>query len=330
MGTIGMLFLARLNGQRDEEVHDVLGFGSEETMRTQLRLWGLPDDLVAEKPKGETAKIQSDARAPARERRARGSEKEPVKLPAAGRAFDLFEGLVDGLSVELLKLKFRTEYLKDGRFVAGVGWKVVRSVPREEATGEDADVIEVVEADPDDLPDGQQSLLPDGQQSLVEWRVYDSEELEDTGWRPELLGGSAVPPEPLVSLCALYVLRGGNPKDLVDLLHPDPGAVPLEKLTGTDGKKGIARRLREEARRLAAMVRGKDKIGGRDPNDISVVEHTVGRYITRKRRAGVPDARILEELRSGAVDGVSDMSRKEFDRLGELRLDRGTGPLPEI
>ena len=322
MRVIATLFVARLEGKTDEEVYDVLGFGAEETMKKQLRNWGLPDDLVVEKPEGRTAKVKTDASTPAKERRARGGGREPVKLPAAGRALDLFEDLVNGLSAELLKLTFRTEYLKDGRFVAGSGWKVVRSTEREEATGVDADVVEAVDAGPDDAQEDRRSW--------VEVRVYDPEESDNDPWRPELLGGSAVPAEPLVSLCALYVLRGGDPKDLVDLLHPDPEAAPLEKLMGIDGKKGIAQRLREEARRLAAVVRGKDKIAGRDPNDISEVEHAAARYITRKKREGVPDARILEEFRGGAVDGVSDISRDEFDRLRDLRLDRGTGPLPGI
>ena len=320
---IGALFLARHLGKADEDVYEELGFGSVDTMRRQLRNWGMPEDLVSGEPGGGKASRRVvDAKAPQQKRRARGTGLEPVKLPAAGRALDLFEDLIDDLSAELLPLKARTEYLKDGRFVAGSGWRVFRSIPCEKATEEDADLVEIVDAGQGDAQEGRQSW--------VEVRVHDFGELDTTGWQPELLGGSAAPPEPLVSLCALYILRGGDPKDLVDLLHPDPAAAPLEKLTGTGKNKGLARRLREEARRLTAVVRGKDNIGGRDPHDISEVEHAAARYITLKKRAGVPDARILEELRGGAVDGVSGISPAEFDRLRDLRLGQGTGPLPGI
>ncbi len=194
MAVIATLFLARLNGQRDEDVYEALGFGSDDAMRKQLGIWGLPEDLVGEKPEGETAEIESEAKAPAKERRVRGGGQEPVKLPAAGRALDLFEELVDQLSAELLQLKARTEYLEDGRFVAGSGWMLFRSITREKATEGDAEVIEIVGADSDDAQDDRQSW--------VEMRVYgagDFGELETTGWQPEVLGGSAAPPEALVT-----------------------------------------------------------------------------------------------------------------------------------
>lgn len=290
-----------------------------DALRVQLRNWGLPEHLVGREPDSRKASRKVvDSNPPEEERRAKGTDLEPVKLPAAGRALELFEDMVDDLRAELGALKHRMEYLKDGRFIVGPGWLLFRSIPREKATEEmpeDASILWHEDSSTDDLPDDLRSL--------VEARVLGPQEQGyNEGMLPEARGGSPVPPEPLASLCALYVLRGGDPEDLVKVLHPDPEAAPIEKLKGTDGKKGVARRLREEARRLAAMVRGKNEIGGRNRKDISSTEHAVARYITRQRRKGVDDARILEELREGAVgDAPTGIDQKEFDRLRDLRLD---------
>lgn len=284
--------------------HDLerLGFGSVEGMGHQLRSWGLPEWLIGAVPGPD---------APTKERRARGGNGEREHLPRAARAKPLFREMLDQLAMELEGLSRRVEYIQDGRFIVGDEWDSGREVPRER--------MPVFRRYYRTDPPTERWL------ALCEERGLDPEaEHHDVWVAPNASrGGSASPPEPLLSLCALYVIRGGDPEDLIGLLHPDPPNAPRERLFGDGGDrhKGIVKRLREEALRIAMGVRGGTLRTGRKGSPISEDDHAVAAYVTRRRRRGVPDARILEELEDGALESLRSVSRDDLKALGKLRLD---------
>ncbi len=276
-----------------------------DAMRTQLENWGLPAWLVGDVP-GEAVA--------AKERHAQGKGQGRVGLPPAKRASDLFEQVVEDLLVEVRGLSRRTEYLKDGRFVVGeevLGEYAPAKTPEE--TPEDAAIYRVFLRD---------NESPESWRAWCEKNGLDPEKDRHEQWlQPEPRGGSPAPTEPLVSLCALYVLRGGDPEELIERLHPRPEDAPRERFEGEGKRKGIVERLREEARRLATGIRGGEIKTGRKGAAISEADHAVAAYVFRRRRRGVSDERILDELEDGAVEGVPGVSPDELNRLGGLRLD---------
>jgi hypothetical protein len=281
---------------QDEQL-EKLNFGSLEAMRVQLRNWDLPEWLIGDSPF-------------VGERQARGAEGDRVELPKATNILPIFRKMLEELGREFAYLPRRKEYIQDGRFIVGEEWATGREVPQERQAifrryyrGE--------------------HMTPEEWRAWCAQRGLDAEGDDAYEWvaPPAPRGGGPGPPEPWVSLCALYFIRGGDPEELMDLVHPDPENAPREKITGTGTTKGIARRLREEARRSATAVRGGDVRTGRKTGPISEEEHEIAAYVSRRRGRGVSDEQILEELEDGALEGVSSVSIAELARLGKLRLN---------
>jgi hypothetical protein len=141
--------------------------------------------------------------------------------------------------------------------------------------------------------------------------------------RHTLDGASRVPPEPLDALIGVYVLGGGSLEELLDALHPVPASVDRDRF----GK--IVRRLRVENGRLATLVRGGNLQTGSPPEGLSATEHRLAAYIKWRRLEGVPDERILRELRrevpyppeaASLLPEPSDIDEHELQRLGGLNL----------
>jgi hypothetical protein len=293
---VGRLAVLQLRGDfTEEEIARKLGFASTEVMRIQVRNWGLPRWLTGD-PEDETDVEPK--------RKARGDEDDSVELPPARNALPLFEELLDGLRAETTWLSRRTEYLKDGRFVVGHKWVTGREIPHEK--------IGVMNRyEKKDFS------------SEEEWEKFCREIGEDPAFDvvyesllpPAPSGASPVPLEPLVTLCALHVLRGGDQEELLEKLHYNLPYAPREQLAG------IAARLRKEAWRYATGIRGGDVRTGRKAASLTEYEHEVAAYVNRRRGRGIADEQILEELNDGILSEIGPVTLDELKRLGGLRLD---------
>ena len=293
---VGLLAVLRLRGDfTEEEIARRLGFSSPEVMRIQLRNWELPRWLTGD-PEDETDVEPK--------RKARGDEGDLVELPPARNALPLFEELLDGLRAETTWLSRRTEYLKDGRFVVGHKWVTGREIPHEKTT-----VMSRYE---------KKDFTTE-----VEWEKFCREIGEDPAsdvvyeslLPPAPSGASPVPLEPLVTLCALHALRGGDQEELLEKLHYNLPDAPREQLAG------IAARLRKEAWRYATGIRGGDVRTGRKAAPLTEYEHEVAAYVNRRRGRGIADEQILEELNDGILSEIGQVTLDELKRLGDLRLD---------
>jgi hypothetical protein len=293
--TAKLAYLRRESMYSEEEIAQKLGFGSLEAMRIQLRNWELPKWLMGGLEDETSGKAK---------RKAREGKGDIVELPPASNALPLFEEFLDKLRAEATWLSRRTEYLKDGRFVVGHEWVTGREVPREKIG-----VMNRYE---------KKDFSSD-----EEWERFCREIGENPAadvayeWllSPAPSGASPVPPEPLVTLCALHALRGGDQEELLEKLHYDLSDAPREQLAG------IAERLRKEARRYATGIRGGDVRTGQKAAPLTEYEHEIAAYVNRRRDRGMADEQILEELNDGALWEIGPITLDELKRLGGLRLD---------
>jgi hypothetical protein len=288
---IAMLAYLRSEGSyTEEQIAERLEFGSPEAMYIQLKNWQLPEWLVG----GEET---STSRTP--ERKARAGESEVIELPPAADAAPFFREVLERLLVDVDALHARMEYLKDKRFVV------------ERDTSKDFFVEEIT------------TRLWRSEYSDEEWRKW----CEKRGEDPEaefvdvpitdlraLRSASPVPPEPLATLIAVYVVSGGDPDKLLDVLQPDQPRASREQLAK------IERRLKVEARRYAIGARGGDVKTGQKPGELSSEEHTAAIYIKERREQGATDEQILEELHKVPVYQALSLNLGEVQRLGNLNL----------
>lgn len=241
----------------------------------------------------------------------------------------MFQFALDKYQRDILSLKRRREYLKDGRFLvdhifsgeAGESWETYYRGDGDYADWED-------------------------------WcRQHDKDPSLDSFTVPAdyvASGGvSYIPPEPLPRLIAMYILSGLNVEALLRVLHHEAETTDREQLElHVSGKTYSSREtggrrpgLKGEARTIARLIRGGvvEKSGGRKAEGLNLVEEQAARYIQLNRRRGVSDDKTLQELREGCrfeqwkpfddgnraapVSPWPDMLMEELERLGNFNLN---------
>lgn len=234
-----MMLQARLWRQEkktEEQIAEGLHFKSVEHMYRQMQDWGWPDWAVYPNP-------------PKTKRRAKGSPQPPEELPPANAAAEPLAKGIKRLNYMLDALQFMRQWLKDKRFVTEL------DVP------EESERLNLVYRKEDYRPRSWARLCKEyGQDpSVEEFRVPFSRVFRE--------GAYTYPHQFPVSLITAYTVTGGDPEDLVGLLHPKPEEVTQKELKKRHAKLLLA------ARHLATVLRGGVVKEGRTYEPISPDEH---------------------------------------------------------
>ena len=285
-----LCFLRAHTALSDDEIAKKAGFGSVEAMHHQLKTWELAGLLPPEKQE-ETPKPRVEKPGP----RTRNSD-PPEEVADASAAADLFNEALDGLArvvedLEDLDLSYQGKGFA-GTYKLTGRWTFLRKSYSEQGWKE---LCEEYGQDPD-----VKSFSVDGL----------------PGW--ESLGVSPYPPRDVVALIAAYALSDRPIEPLLGALFPGHSQEYLEEVRELfyqtkrqDGKDG----LRRTAEQFAAAVYGH-KVGRGAPPEESPRKHRLACHITERREAGVPDEKILQNIR----DKGYELSMEEFDRLAGLGL----------
>ena len=174
-----------------------MGFGSVETMRTQIGIWGITDWVTQEESSGEN------------ERKARSGIGSRRELPSAAESIPLFRQALQLLHEQTKLLESREEYLQDGRFVV-----------------QDEHRAPIIWTRPHDMSDEDWRVLCEkfGQSPGSDrFELWDSALVEP-------VGATQSPQEPLATLIAVYLLAGLPPEPLLKSLHFAPETVDTEEI----------------------------------------------------------------------------------------------------
>jgi hypothetical protein len=279
----------------EQSVVEKLGFGSIESMRTQLNNWDVPDWITQGIQAVEKPKRLKPAITP---RRARSSG-PPIELPPASNAASLFREKLELLERATDDLKHRVERLQGERYVQSAVHNNPGSLSRE--------------------------FVSEGQrQHLREVFGFEPENpMHFGGATFSLGGGTSAPQAPLPALISAYLLAGGDVEPLVEALHHDPESVDRQKLhkriegrKGTDGLDG----LKALAEQIAKAVRGGTVRTGSPAAELSSHEINLASRITKLREEDWPDEDIYQKLRSLDHDLAKNLSWEDFQRLANLKI----------
>lgn len=269
---VGMVCAYRSLGFSEKKVAEKAKFGSVEDMYFRLKRWGLTGLLPLEEESKEVPKT-------AQERKGRASG--PVEdLPPAGAATPLFREKLDLLAQANEDLRYRKEKRQAGRFI-----------------------LSRVDTSP--------HLLRREDWSEEEWEglanTHNFDASADTfsieNGRTFSIGGATnVPQATLPVLITIYVLMEGEIEPLFELLsRGTPTEAVREKIRGViEGNRDSGGRedgLKILVGKLATLMRGGDVKQGRNRDPIFPLEFQLQCRITERRKAGVPNEKIYEELR---------------------------------
>jgi hypothetical protein len=287
------LSMRQLQGvEPEEQGAQELGFGSVEVMRAQLRNWGAPTWMTQDKQATEKPKAPKPA---PHEGKARASG--PVEqLPPASNAIPLFREALETLVRGNEDLKHRKE-TRQGKHYP------YRTVSPKTPSDE-------------------------------EWEYYaDLLGLDPVARANLRLGGGAVnrgtssraPLSPLPELIGAYLLAGCEVEPLVEALHPSPSSADWSEIRRyIEGRKGGARQkdgIKTMALRLAILIRGGTLKKGQPPPGESGHNLNLSHRITVKRKEGVPDKQIYQELLVELGLSDEELPWDEFRRLAALGLE---------
>jgi hypothetical protein len=135
---------------------------------------------------------------------------------------------------------------------------------------------------------------------------------------------SRAPASPLPELIGTYLLSGGEVKRLVEALHPNPSEADWSEITRyIEGRKGGARQqdgIKSMALRLAILIRGGTLDKGKPPPRQSGHNLNLSHRIAARRKTGVSDRQIYEELLINLGLSKKEFPWDEFRRLADLGL----------
>lgn len=279
----------RRSGCTEQEIATKLEFGSPEALYHRLALDDFPICGVC----GETHVGQDHCQKPRekRRRRARRGTGEATELPPAAAAEDLFRAAISKMDRSTSSLCPRKEVYRDERF------ETVRDYPNAGATFSRA-------------------AFP-GEDGAEEWKRLCEEHGQDPdiqSFRVEEApivhseGGPQTPPKPLAELISIYALADEPLEPLLRKLHPDPSTLDRERL-----EKAVEE-LRHKAGQLATLVRGGIIRRGPSTGELGEQELAAAWHIRKKRREGVPDKDIYQELKPHSY------TRDDVSRLGDMNL----------
>jgi hypothetical protein len=312
------LVTGRLEGRSEDEIAASAGCDSPGELYRQLTRDRFPVCGVC----GATHVEEGHCEQPeegTRKRRARQGQGEANELPLAYGAAGLFRDALLVFEDDIASLKRRREYFKDKRFVV----EYALSGERGESW---------IRYRREDMPE-------------AEWREFCQEHSKDPSLDYfDILadyvapgGVSQAPPEPLTRLIGMYILSGLPVEILLRALHPDAETVDMEQLrlhiNGKKTKKGEVLGLKSRGKTVARLVRGGTLRPGPSTGELSEIEEEAAAYIQLQRRHGVPDEKILQELREGYgfsqreragvtydVHAWPNVTMDDLRRLGKLEL----------
>ncbi len=289
----------------DTETCRELGFGSKEALYRRLANDGFPVCVscgaTPEKPNHCEARKQ---RKDQKQRKARSSG-DPVELPPADRAKDLFRKDVEELVENIDELHNLRETLQAERFVSSVRidddweWFYRKDFSEEEWRK----LCETGGADPD--------------LEEVFLRL-------DTSFHPS--GVRKQPYRVLTYLIALHVLMGGSVNPLLEALHPATEELDWEEMRKElYGERGVVTTLKNSANQLATVVRGGKVRRGPPPGEVSRKEQWIAWYLIRPLAdREYTNEQILTELVDEGYLEEGEDTEEEIARLRHLNL-----PFPE-
>ena len=139
-------------------------------------------------------------------------------------------------------------------------------------------------------------------------------DVEGTG-TTQPYGANPTPARPLVRLIAAYALVYDALIPLVDRLHPDPASIDEKKLADKVDQLGLM------AGQLATLVRGGTVRTGPSTGKVSREEQRIAWAISRRRKEGASDERILREIAYMGFDAYGRrVTKDDVSRLGDLQL----------
>ena len=129
---------------------------------------------------------------------------------------------------------------------------------------------------------------------------------------------------PLPELIGTYLLAGGEVEPLVEALHPNPSEADWSEITKyIEGRKVGARHrdgIKSIALRLASLIRGDTLKKGKPPPGESGHNLNLSHRIAARRKTGVSDRQIYEELLIDLGLSKKEFPWDEFRRLADLGL----------
>ena len=130
---------------------------------------------------------------------------------------------------------------------------------------------------------------------------------------------------PLPELVGTYLLAGGDVGKLVEALHPKDIEPNWSEITRyIEGRRGGARQqdgIKSMAVRLAILIRGGTLEKGKPPPEEPGHNLNLSHRIAVKRKAGVPDKQIYEELLIQLGLSEDEFPWAEYRRLADLGLE---------
>jgi hypothetical protein len=258
ISAIGVL---RGKGLPEDEVAKKAQFNSLEVMHFQLKRWGLPG--LVPSPQAKRRKVKGGG----------GNKSEQPPLTAAHH---LFEAAIESFQRAIRQLPLRRDYRQDGHVVSELSGPLLEHVGH---VGDDPGYNPLIPP-PDAEPD---------EHGWVKYSLAEAHRLEPAG-------AGRYPNEQVAALIGAALLFGESADELLDLLRPGADDKVREKIHHLiEGKDGLKRR----ARQIASIMRGGTSGQGlREEESYSPEEHAAARFKKEWRQGDVPDAEILEKLRS--------------------------------
>jgi hypothetical protein len=286
---IGLLCKLRSEARySEEEIAEMLDFGSVEAMHTQLGNWGLSGLL----PK----RAEGFSQQPKHKKAMAGAQDAEMEVLHPVAAAALFEEAVDALHRIIEDLDHYRLVRKNGRFInTYVDNDSAVYFPRS-------------------------SFTPEQWKELCETYGHDSSSkgftLPHAGIK-DPTGAGRYPPRPLVNLIAVYALLERDMRALLQVLHPNPSRADATRISGLlyknkndHGRDGLVR----TAEQLAELVCGGGGRRGSPVGYLSAREQNVACSITQYRERGWSDEQIFEHY------APLGFSRNRVVELGQLGL----------